>query len=126
MSMQPQSEVDYKKQNNGSFKLKSYEKFLTIAGFAAAAVETFGIHHVLLSATTFAGEVGGGMALSRLLKPSDSIAKSAFLLLGGLGLGVVANVLPFSTLLHQATGAVGTAGAIGFIEIGIKKYKSLK
>ena len=125
MEYQKESEVSFKGLQN-YFKVHAYQKFLTLAGLGASVVSTLGIHNAIVSVVEWGGVAGGGLALKEITGAEKSVSKSMFLLLGGCALSFVANILPFSHILHQVTATVTTAGAAGLIEKGINTYNKKK
>jgi hypothetical protein len=124
--MQREYEMEYKAGIKEHFKVHGYQKFLTLSGFAAATLSTIGFHNELINGIGTLGVAAGGLAMSQIINAKESLAKSAFLVLGGAGLGMVANFLPFSTLLHQATLSIVAAGLIGGVQNVIQTYKKNK
>lgn len=109
-------------------------KFLAIGGGVTALTHNF-ITVPFMGIVEFGGQVGGAMLINKVIKGSKPIeeqskkevythiAKSGFLLLGGLGVQAAGLILPLDHVTRYAASTLYTASGLGVIEGSVALFK---
>ncbi len=122
--------IDFIRKTKEELNKKPFGKFLVLGGFAATAFNGLIHRFATLGLVADVGIIAGVFIGSEVLKNHSNvatmsekelnqhIAKSAFLMLGSLGVSVVASLLPssLSQMAHYPT-SIGTGvGLVGLAE----------